>query len=173
MMWHWCKCLWHQMTKKSCHISFQLSWCKECNGAGCDAIAIMLCQHQCQCCTSIWWYWYQASSVVPLIMLWASHDADAGANGITWSTKSCWISFWSSSYNKWNGTSDNTVDIMWHQHQYQCCYMTKIILPCISIILANQMQWCHWWCHWHHMMLMPMASHDLKVMLHLILLIFT
>ena len=39
------------------------------------------------------------------------------------------------------------------------------MLHLIFIILANQMQWCHWWWHWHHM--------TKKVMLHLLLIIFT
>ena len=34
---------------------------------------------------------------------------------------------------------------------------------------------CHLWCHWHHvlLMLMPMVSHDQKVMLHITLIILT
>ena len=92
----------------------------------------------------------------------------------------CWCQFnnmtkkaisWSSQPMECNGTTDNVVDIPWCWHQYQWYHITKMwLLHLFLIILIKGMQWCHWQCCLHPMILpsMPMASHNQKVMLHLI-----
>ena len=69
--------------------------------------------------------------------------------------------FWSSWANTCSCTIDNPIGITWCQCQNQMHHMMKkVMLHLILIIFTKQMQWCHWWCHWHHMVLVPMASHD-------------
>ena len=72
--------------------------------------------------------------MVPLAMLFASHDADASASGIIWPRKSCCNSLQSSWAKKFNGAIYNAVCMMWHWQ----------------------------WCQWHHVMPMAAVSHDQK-----------
>ena len=53
MMWHWCQCQWHQITKNWCYTSLHLSWSKECSVSVFSANG-MCCHYQCQCYTSFW-----------------------------------------------------------------------------------------------------------------------
>ena len=68
------------------------------------------------------------NEVVPLMILLASPDDDAGANGITEWKKWCHISCWSSWPNKWNGAIADTVGIIWHWNQYQWNHMSKKVM---------------------------------------------
>ena len=95
----WCWCQWHQMTKKSCSISFQLSWPKECNGDVHNMIWIkwsmlvpMVSQDQKWMQWCHWWcclhhillapmQWHlKTPTPIPL----ASFNANADASGIAW-----------------------------------------------------------------------------------------
>ena len=111
--------------KKSCCISFQLSWPKEFSGAFYSGAGIMW--HQCQWChmkkschTSIDWIDLR-NSMVSFTMLSASHDTDS--NDITWWKKSCCTSFQLSWPVDFNGATYNTIGITWHWCQWD--HMTK------------------------------------------------
>ena len=58
-------------------------------------------------------------------------------------------------------------------HWHHVIQTPKPMLHIILIILTKQMYWSHWWWNVPHMMLIPWASHDKKVMLHLLLIILT
>ena len=131
-MWHWCKCQWHQITKKSC-----------CTSSIIQTQGI-------QCC-NIWCHWHhvmptpvpmfhhvilklvpmasydekvmlhllQSSwpkkcGIVPLMTLLSWCDNDMSINDITRPKELCCTSFW---------LFDDTIDFIWY--------------------------WC--WCKWHHM----------------------
>ena len=106
-------------------------------------LTLIILSKQMQSCH--WWCHWHHMMLRPV----ASHDQNY-----------C-ISFWSFQPNKWNGSSDDTVGIMWCIHQDQWHYMTPQKLCCTSFWLSwlnkcrgttddsTGITWC--WCQWHHM----------------------
>ena len=79
----------------------------------------MWCLHWCQqnpmskksCVTPCFRCLYLMNKKVPLMMYLASHDSNAGTNGITWIKKSCFTSLWSLWPNGCSDAIDNTIGI--------------------------------------------------------------
>ena len=148
-MWcqHWCQ--WHNMTKKVM-VQHQLM-----------PISVPNVSHDQKTCFTCLDHHYYRNAVVPLMIPLASHGADACANHIIWSKKSCCISFSLSGPNKCVGAIDDSichVMAMVVSHDQKCH-----VASCFSHLdLAKNSALDK--CYSCHMMLVlvPTASHDQK-----------
>ena len=84
----------------------------------------------------------QRNVLIPLTALYASHDADALTNGITWARRSCCTSLLSSWSKKYGGATYDTVSFMWHWHWCQWHQLTPtLMLSCDAYGSGNCGTW--------------------------------
>ena len=145
IMWQWCTCHWHQLTKKPSCTSFQLSWPKKYSGAIDNTINITWCQDWCKwchvtrnsCCTSFWSSWHKKCS-----------GTIDGAVHITW----CWHQC---SGITWHQCHRHNVDVSGITWKKQSCCMSFQLSWCKECIgdinKAVGLMWCWWQCQWHQM----------------------
>ena len=139
---HWCQ--WHQMTKKSCCISFWLSGANKCNYTIANAISIKWCQCQ-----------YLMYDITKKVML--------HLNSIILTKQMEWWYLWC----HWQHmmlmpvpivSTDwkiNIVPLFNHLDLASATLGSMIKSGMLGLILVTssyQTKWCHWQCHQCHVM---------------------
>ena len=165
--------------KKSGYTSFQLSWPKKCNGTTDNTVGITWDQHQCQ--------WTTVMSHLILIIL------TQGEQCYHWWHHWYHVALMQTQMTSYDQKSHVTPHFSCLNLRNAMVLLMMLLASCDTDACVNGIKlpkhhvapnfdcldlrnvFCHWQHYQHHMMsrLLPMVSHEQKVILHFILIILT